>query len=115
MSHLVTKRVFDESESGRFSMNETRKACWFRPPSRPRSRRTGCLIAHAWGGLLRYARTGALAYHEVFGLPFWQDLDAHPQVAESFDALIGPARSLGTSNSAKLKPIPSSGIHTSAG
>ena len=49
------------------------------------------------------------------GCRFWQDLDAHPQVAESFDALTGPARSLGTSNSAKLKPIPSTDIPTSAG
>ena len=30
------------------------------------------------------------AYREVFGLPFWEDLDAHPDIAASFDALIGP-------------------------
>src|SRR4029077_13699258 len=25
-----------------------------------------------------------------FGKPFWEDLQAHPQIAESFDALMGP-------------------------
>jgi precorrin-6B methylase 2 len=48
-------------------------------------------MAYAWGTLLKYARTGKPAYHEVFGLPFWEDLNAHPDIAASFDALIGPA------------------------
>jgi precorrin-6B methylase 2 len=51
----------------------------------------GGRMAHAWGTLLTFARTGQPAYHEVFGLPFWEDLDAHPHIAASFDALIGPA------------------------
>src|ERR1051325_7035983 len=41
--------------------------------------------------MLQYVRTGKPAYHEVFGRPFWEDLDAHPDIAASFDALIGPA------------------------
>jgi hypothetical protein len=41
--------------------------------------------------LLRAVRTGAPAYHEVFGRPFWEDLQAHPDIAASFDALMGPA------------------------
>jgi precorrin-6B methylase 2 len=48
-------------------------------------------MAYAWGTLLSFVRTGQSAYHEVFGLPFWDDLAAHPDVAASFDALIGPA------------------------
>jgi hypothetical protein len=48
-------------------------------------------MAYAWGTLLPYVKTGAPAYQQVFGLPFWEDLEAHPQVAASFDALIGPA------------------------
>jgi SAM-dependent methyltransferase len=36
-------------------------------------------------------RTGKPAYHEVFGRPFWEDLQAHPEIAASFDALMGPA------------------------
>jgi hypothetical protein len=50
----------------------------------------GGRMAHAWRTLLTFVRTGAPAYHEVFGLPFWDDLDAHPEIAASFDALIGP-------------------------
>src|SRR5439155_15921591 len=50
----------------------------------------GGRFAYAWGSLLNYVRTGAPAYHKVFGLPFWEDLDAHPAIAASFDALIGP-------------------------
>jgi hypothetical protein len=40
--------------------------------------------------LLTAVETGAPAYDEVFGRPFWEDLAAHPRVAESFDALMGP-------------------------
>jgi precorrin-6B methylase 2 len=47
-------------------------------------------MAHAWGTLLDYVRTGKPAYHKIFGLPFWEDLDANPEVAASFDDLIGP-------------------------
>jgi SAM-dependent methyltransferase len=41
--------------------------------------------------LLQAVRTGAPAYHEVFGRPFWEDLEAHPDIAADFDALMGPA------------------------
>ena len=47
-------------------------------------------MAGAWSTLLTAVRTGRPAYHEVFGRPFWDDLEAHPDVAESFDALMGP-------------------------
>ena len=48
-------------------------------------------MAHTWGTLLDYVRTGQPAYQQVFGLPFWEDLAAHPQIAAEFDALMGPA------------------------
>src|SRR5437899_5312752 len=48
-------------------------------------------MAHAWGGLLSAVRTGAPAYQEIFGRPFWEDLQSHPDIAASFDALMGPA------------------------
>src|SRR5207244_2161920 len=34
--------------------------------------------------------TGEPAYAERFYLPFWADLDAHPEVSASFDDMIGP-------------------------
>src|SRR5205807_9479108 len=43
------------------------------------------------GSLRRAVRTGAPAYHTLFGRPFWEDLEAHPEIAASFDALMGPA------------------------
>jgi hypothetical protein len=46
-------------------------------------------MAHVWNGLTA-VRTGKIAYQEVFGLPFWEDLDPHPDISASFDALIGP-------------------------
>jgi hypothetical protein len=48
-------------------------------------------MAHAWGTLLDYVRTGQPAYQRVFGRPFWEDLAAHPDIAADFDALMGPA------------------------
>jgi len=47
-------------------------------------------MAHAWGTLLSAVRTGKPAYHEEFGRGFWEDLDAHPDIAAKFDALMGP-------------------------
>jgi hypothetical protein len=51
----------------------------------------GGRMAHARGSLPAYVRTGAPAYHTILGLPFWDDPNAHPEIAASFDALIGPA------------------------
>ena len=51
----------------------------------------GGRMAHAWGTLPGYVRTGSPAYHERFGRSFWDDLDAHPEIGASFDALMGPA------------------------
>jgi SAM-dependent methyltransferase len=51
----------------------------------------GGRMAYAWGSLLAAVRTGAPAYDSIFGRPFWEDLQAHPEVAASFDALMGPA------------------------
>ena len=84
--------VFEEPEPGRFALNE---------PARGLLDSAGRLgfdlegiggrMAHAWGSLLTAVRTGAPAYHTIFGRPFWEDLQAHPEVAASFDALMGPA------------------------
>jgi 2,7-dihydroxy-5-methyl-1-naphthoate 7-O-methyltransferase len=51
----------------------------------------GGRMAHTWGTLLDYVRTGQPAYEQVFGRPFWADLAAHPRIAADFDALMGPA------------------------
>jgi SAM-dependent methyltransferase len=48
-------------------------------------------MAFAWSTMLTAVRTGRPGYDEVFGRPFWEDLDANPEIAASFDALMGPA------------------------
>ena len=92
LEHLVGKGVFEEKAPGQFSLNET--ALGLLNPALHLGldlNGIGGRMAYAWGSLLAYVRTGAPAYHEVFGQPFWEDLDAHPDVSASFDALIGPS------------------------
>jgi SAM-dependent methyltransferase len=99
LTHLVGRGVFaypagstgEEPTPGRFVLNEAAQGLL--DPSQRLGldlNSIGGRFAHAWGTLLTYVRTGKPAYHEVFGLPFWDDLDAHPELAASFDALIGP-------------------------
>lgn len=92
LRHLVSKGVFEEPERGRFALNETARGLL------GESGRIGFdlegiggRMAYAWGTLLSAVRTGKPAYHEVFGRGFWGDLEANPNVAASFDALMGVA------------------------
>lgn len=91
LGYLVSKGVFEQTGPGRYALNETARGLLD----------PGMLIgldldgfggrmAHAWGTMLSYVRTGRPAYHEVFGRGFWEDLEANPRLAAQFDALIGP-------------------------
>jgi SAM-dependent methyltransferase len=92
LQHLVSKGLFQEPEPGRFALNEAARGL-LDPAQRLGLdlQGIGGRMAYAWGTLLAYVRTGMPAYQEFFGLPFWEDLDAHPEIAAGFDALIGPA------------------------
>ncbi len=92
LRHLVSKGVFAEPVPGTFALNEPARAL-LETAMRPGLDLSGIggRMAHAWGSLLTAVRTGAPAYHTVFGRPFWEDLQAHPDVAASFDALMGPS------------------------
>lgn len=92
LGHLVGKGVFEEPAPGRFVLNEAARGL-LDPALRLGLDLEGIggRMAYAWGTLPAYVCTGASGYHEIFGLPFWEDLDAHPEVAASFDTLIGPA------------------------
>lgn len=92
LRHLVAQGVFEEPEPGRFALNEPARLL-LDPAARLGLNLDGMggRMAHACGSLLRVVRTGAPAYHEVFGRPFWDDLAAHPDIAADFDALMGPA------------------------
>jgi len=91
LAHLVGKGVFVETAPGRFALNDAARGL-LEPAVRLGLDLEGIggRMAHAWGTLLTYVRTGTPGYHEDFGLPFWEDLAAHPDVAASFDALMGP-------------------------
>jgi hypothetical protein len=92
LGYLAGKGIFEQPEPGHFRLNEAAQG--FLEPATMLGLDLdgiGGRMSYAWGTLLSFARTGKPAYHEAFGLPFWEDLEAHPAVAESFDALIGPA------------------------
>lgn len=91
LRHLVAKGVFEEPETGRFALNGAARQL-LDPGAQAGFDLDGFggRMARSWSTLLDAVRTGRPAYHEIFGRPFWDDLDAHPQIAESFDALMGP-------------------------
>ena len=91
LRHLAGRGVFAE-EDGRFVLNEAARGLL--DPGLHLGLDLGGIggrMAGAWATLPAYVRTGEPAYREVFGRPFWDDLEAHPEVAASFDALMGPA------------------------
>src|SRR5262245_57318543 len=91
LTYLADKGVFEETAPGRFALNHVSRGL-LDPQQRIGLDLDGIggRMAHAWSTLLTYVRTGAPAYQEIFGLMFWEDLDAHPEIGASFDALIGP-------------------------
>lgn len=92
LRHLVERGVFTEPRGGEIGLNDAARGL-LDPAVRLGFDLTGIggRMAGAWSTLLDAVRTGVPAYHRVFGRPFWDDLDAHPAVAASFDALMGPA------------------------
>jgi hypothetical protein len=92
MRHLVSKGLFERPEPGRYTLNDAA-----RPLLDPGAHLYfnldgfGGRMAYAWGTLLSAVRTGKPAYHEAFGVPYWEDLEAHPDIGAQFDALMGPS------------------------
>ena len=89
LGHLVSRGGFTEESPGRFSCN--RAARQLAETAFLDLGGIGGRMAHTWGTLLDYVRTGRPAYEKVFGLPFWEDLAAHPEIGAEFDQLMGPA------------------------
>ena len=89
LGHLVAKGVFTEESPGRFACNQAAEQ--LSETSFLDLDGFGGRMAHTWGTLLDYVRTGQPAYQQVFGRPFWADLAAHPRIAAEFDQLMGPA------------------------
>ncbi len=89
LGHLVSQGVFIEESPGRFACNQAAEQLASVPFLDLAG--IGGRMAHTWGTLLGYVRTGQPAYQQVFGRPFWEDLAAHPAIGAEFDALMGPA------------------------
>src|SRR5215213_9498654 len=91
LGHLVGKGVFEAPAPGQLALNDVAREL-LDPTMRIALDLDGIggRMALAWGTLLAYTRTGKPAYQQLFGRPFWEDLDANPDIAASFDALIGP-------------------------
>jgi SAM-dependent methyltransferase len=91
LRHLVSKGVFEEPVRGQFALNDAARGLLDDGARLGLDlNMIGGRMAHAWGTMLSAVRKGKPAYDEFFGRGFWEDLDAHPDVAESFDALMGP-------------------------
>lgn len=91
LQHLVSKGLFVEPERGRFALNELARELLENPMRLGLDLDLfGGRMAGAWGTLLSAVRTGKPAYREAFGRGFWEDLEAHPEIAASFDAFMGP-------------------------
>src|SRR5262245_55708838 len=89
LRHLVSRGVFEETAPGHFALNDAARQLLEEPLRRGLDLDSfGGRMAYAWATLLSAVRSGKPAYHEVFGRPFWQDLEAHPEIAASFDELM---------------------------
>jgi 2,7-dihydroxy-5-methyl-1-naphthoate 7-O-methyltransferase len=91
LRHLIAKGLFEEPARGHFELNQPARVL-LDSAMRPLLDLDGFggRMARAWSSLLSAVENGAPAYDEVFGRPFWEDLEAHPHIAASFDELMGP-------------------------
>ena len=90
MQQLVSRGVFEEPEPDRFALNDTARQLL--DPAVQIGldlEGIGGRMAGSWSTLLTFVRTGDPAYHQIFGRPFWDDLEANPAIGASFDALMG--------------------------
>ncbi|TDC72093.1 hydroxyneurosporene methyltransferase [Actinomadura sp. GC306] len=88
LRRLVDKGVFEEPAEGEFALNEASRALVGPGPVRGNLDLDGWggRVAGVWSGLLSTVRTGRPSYQEVFGRPYWEDLDADPGLSASYDA-----------------------------
>jgi hypothetical protein len=87
---LVARGVFEEPEPGSFTLTPTGRLLEEKEGVRAWLDQGGFggRMDRAWPALLETVRTGKPGYAEVFGLPVWEDLEANPAMAESFNALM---------------------------
>ncbi len=88
LRHLVAHGVFTERRPGRFAANQTAAMLRTGEPGLMWLDLDGFggRMDLAFTGLAHTVRTGEPAWQQVFGLPFWDYLDANPAISASFDA-----------------------------
>ncbi len=94
LSHVAARGVFREESPGQFALTQAAEDLLdkFRALELDLDG-IGGRYAEVWSSLPGYVRTGDPVYRDAFGLPFWEDLEAHPALAGSFHAVIQrPAR-----------------------
>jgi hypothetical protein len=92
LRHLIADGYFAEPTHGEFALNDPARAL-MAPEARLGLDLNGIggRMSYGWSHLLEAVQTGRPVHERVFGRPFWDDLDANPNVAASFDELMGPA------------------------
>lgn len=91
LRQLMRKGLFEEPSPGRFALNDDARILMEEPARYGLDLHSfGGRMAQSWNGLLTAVRTGRPGYAEIFGRPYWDDLDAHPNIARDFDACMGP-------------------------
>jgi hypothetical protein len=84
--HLNGKGLFTSPSPGRYEMNDAARPLLAQGGNHFLDLDgIGDRFSGAWAGLLQLVRTGRSGYEQVFGLPFWDDLAAHPELGRSFD------------------------------
>lgn len=91
MRFLACRDVFSEETPGVYGLTGTSRLLLDSHPSRMRhwldlEGASGRIDLAACGGMLHAVRTGEPGYDAVHGIPFWDDLEVHPELAGSFNA-----------------------------
>jgi 2,7-dihydroxy-5-methyl-1-naphthoate 7-O-methyltransferase len=89
LCHLVDQGIFQGRGGGMFVLNEAARGLL--EPAQQLSLDLdgiGGRMALTWSTLLTYVRTGRPGYADMFGRSFWEDLEAHPALAASFDGFM---------------------------
>ena len=84
---LASVGVFAETAPATFALTPTAQRLRTGAPDSLRAWAivTGEIIAPSWGGLMHSLQTGVPAFESVFGMPIFEYLEAHPEIAAEFD------------------------------
>jgi 2,7-dihydroxy-5-methyl-1-naphthoate 7-O-methyltransferase len=87
LSYLAERGIFVEAPIGHFALNDLSRGLLDRGLFLDLNG-IGGRMAQTWSTLPSFVRTGESAYADIFGMPYWDDLAAHPDIAADFDALM---------------------------